>query len=197
VTIDNDFELSTLAVDALRGAYLRIRNVAAANRLWNLRLTDRDRRKLGSDFQTAYRDHGGTVGMWQKLHGGTVERAIVEANVKLQFLNDLDREWLLGELRETLKPPGSSVKPRWDPVHGELSLEGHIIRMVRPFRTPSNIQQILDQFRHHRWRKKVENPLGGQGQQQLHQALRTLNKGLQRISIHSEDGGKSIRWSDR
>jgi len=124
-------------------------------------------------------------------------RAIVDVSTKLQLLHNEDRVWLLEELGETLKPPGKSKKPCWDPDCGELELEGQIIRTVKTFRTPSNIQRILGEFQHRRWRKKVENPLKWQGQQQLHQALRSLNKGLQRIAFHSEDGGKSIRWSNR
>jgi len=135
--------------------------------------------------------------MWMKLRGGTAERAIVEVSAKLQLLHKEDRDWLLGELGETLKPPGRSDKPRWDPIGGELSLEGHIIRTVRTFLRPSNVQQILGEFQQRRWRRNIKNPLKQQCQQQLHQALRSLNKGLQRITFHSGDGGKSIRWSDR
>ena len=124
-------------------------------------------------------------------------RAIVDVSTKLQLLHNEDRVWLLEELGETSKWPGKNKRPFWDPDCGEIELEGQIIRTVRTFRTPSNIQRILGEFQLRRWRKKVENPLKGQCQQQLHQALRSLNNGLKQIDFHSEDGGKSIRWSNR
>ena len=196
MTTINEHHLPVPVVEKLRESLMRLKTITVANRLWNKGFSDQDRQKLGGDLHTAYKRFG-TVGMWRELRGGTLERAIVEASSKLSFLNDFDRDWLLGELGETLKPPGRSDKPRWDPIGGELSLEGHIIRTVRTFRRPSNVQQILGEFQQRRWRKKIENPLKEQRQQQLHQALRSLNKGLQRITFHSGDGGKSIHWTDR
>ena len=196
MTIVDDPDLPAPVVEKLRESLMRIKTFSAATRLWNKGLSDRDRQKLGGDLQSSYRQFG-TVGMWRKLRGGTVPRAIVDLSRELSFLDDFDRDWLLGELGESLKPAGKSKKPHWDPDRGEVTLEGHIIRKVRTLRNPTNVQLILDEFQKRRWCKKIENPLSGQIQQQLHEALRSLNTGLQQIAFHSERGGKSIHWSDR
>ena len=196
MTTINERDLPAPVIEKLKESLMRIKSFTAASWLWNKGLSDRDRQDLGGDLQTAHLQWG-TVGMWRKLRGGSMGRAIVDVSTKLQLLHKEDRVWLLKELGETPKWTGKNKKPCWDSDCGELELEGQIIRTVKTFRTPSNIQRILDEFQHRRWRKKVRNPLEWQGQQQLHQALRSLNKGLQRIAFHSEYGGKSIRWSNR
>ena len=108
-TID-ERDLPVSVVEKLRESLMRLKTFTVASRLWNKGFSDHDRQKLGGDLQTAYRRLG-TVGMWRELRGGTLERAIVEASSKLSFLNDFYRDWLLGELGETLKSPGRSDKP--------------------------------------------------------------------------------------
>ena len=61
---------------------------------------------------------------------------------------------------------------------------------------PSNIQRIVDAFQASQWSNRVDNPLP-HGQQQLHEALRSLNHDLKTIYFRSQEGGLAVIWERR
>ena len=60
-------------------------------------------------------------------------------------------------------------------------------------RNPSNIQQILDQFQLQLWPSRIDNPLESD-QEKLHQTLRSLNQGLEKIRFRAQEGGEAVIW---
>ena len=68
-----------------------------------------------------------------------------------------------------------------------------MIRPVRVLRNPSNIQHVLDSFESAGWPSRIDNPLG-LGQEQLHQTLRSLNRGLKAIRFHAQEGAEAVVW---
>lgn len=87
---------------------LRIKAAVSAARLWERVLTERDHQQLGGDLEKAWREHG-TAGMWAKLRGVSVERAVVDVARELNFLDDQTRRWLLRELGEIHDDPEEAI----------------------------------------------------------------------------------------
>lgn len=179
--------------DAIQDLYLRIQPPAAASLLWERVLTASERKKLGGDFQNCYARLG-TAGIWMQVRAVSRLRATLDVAHELGFLTDGDYRWLLRETGES--PPGAARRDRpvWNHGTGELRLGTRLLRRVRVMARPSNIQRVLDAFQAANWTTQVASPLT-HGQQQLHQALRSLNKGLKRIRFHSQGGAEAITWS--
>lgn len=76
---------------------LRIRPLAAGERLWERVLTEDDRLALGGDFLTAFGKYR-TAGMWAKLRGVSRERATVDVAHALGLMDGATHQWLLREL---------------------------------------------------------------------------------------------------
>jgi hypothetical protein len=173
--------------------YHRIQPFVSAARLWERVLHVRERQRLGDTVQHAYAAHG-TVGMWQKVRGGSDARGVIEVARALGFIDQTNYEWLVREIGERPKAIKQSLnKPTWDVRSGELCFQGQVIRKVRLMRRPSNIHRILDAFQTAKWKTQIANTLS-LDQQRLHQALRSLNTGLNSIGFHSARGGQVISW---
>ena len=136
--------------------------------------------------------------MWRRLHAVSQPRAILEVAHKLNLLSDLDLAWLMREIGEEISsspPPAPATSHlEWDASVGALKWGNDTIRQVRLQQNPNNLQQILDAFQEASWAPRIANPLR-LGPQQLHQALRSLNSGLDKIRFGSIEGGTAIVWS--
>ncbi len=134
--------------------------------------------------------------MWRQLRGVSQVRAVVDVAQVLGFLDETKRRWLLREVGEELPPHDLPDRPSWRPATGRLRWRKQVIRTVRILSRPSNVRMILDAFEEAGWPPRIKNPLrNGRDQQQLHQALRSLNKGLKKIHFHAQEGGRSITWT--
>ena len=80
-------------------AVLGIQPYFMADDLWNRRLSDADRRRLGGNLKEAYKAYG-TAGMWMRLRGVSRFRAVVEVAVALNVLDAQTGRWLLFNLGE-------------------------------------------------------------------------------------------------
>jgi hypothetical protein len=179
-------------VEELETQYLRLKAAASAARVWERVLSEQDRQSLGGDLNTCWRQLS-TVGMWMKLRGVSQPRAIAELAHKLGFIDQTSYQWLLREIGEKQDPQHPRDLPSWDESSGNLLWQTKVIRRIRVLASPSNIHIILDAFQRAKWKSKIKNPLR-LGQQQLHQALRSLNQGLKKIRFHAQEGGKAITW---
>ena len=84
-------------IQELRTQYLRIKAPLSAQRMWDRMLIEKDRERLGGDLQQAYWAHG-TAGMWMKLHGVALERAVIDVAFGIGCLDQSTRDWLLREV---------------------------------------------------------------------------------------------------
>lgn len=114
---------SSPVIEVLRDAWLRIHVPICAERLWQRHLTERDRQTLGGDLKIAFAKHGGTAGMWARLRGVSLERAVIEVAKRLNFLPEGDAQWLLREIGE--------------PADAEEAMEraiaaGHLVLVEQP-----------------------------------------------------------------
>lgn len=172
---------------------LRIKAFVSAGLLWQRVLTERERKRLGGDLQQSFAKLG-TVGMWRRVRGGSKVRAVIDVARALGFLYPSNYDWLLREIREKpTKTRDARDRPTWDKSSGELRFRGNVIRTVRIVANPSNVQKILDAFQAVNWKQEINNPLL-LGQQQLHQALRSLKANLNGIRFQSRMGAQSITW---
>ncbi len=180
-------------MEELQIQYLRIKAFVSAARLWERVLTNQERQRLGGELEGSYAKLG-TVGMWQAVRGGSDARAVIDIAQALGFLDQTGYHWLLCEIGDRpVRAQEPLHRPTWDAKEGELRLAGQVIRSVRVLGKPSNIQVILDAFQEAKWARQIRNPLR-LGQQQLHQALHSLNKSLRAIRFHSRSGGQIISW---
>lgn len=187
--------LSAEAADELETQALRIAPLVSARVLWEDVLTPKERKKLGGDFLSCY-ERLGTVGIWRRLRGGLAERAILEIALALEHIGNRRFKAMMREIGETPKVAKTNSKPDWN-GNGELSFNGALVRRIRVMERPTNIQRILDSFQAADWTQCIANPLSSAiapQQEQLHQALRSLNTGLRDLRFRSLEGGRSILW---
>jgi hypothetical protein len=181
--------LAPAVVDALRTAYARVKPFTSARRLWERVLSDDDKLQLGGDLQKSYKRLG-TVSIWMETRHVSFTRAVVEVAGEIGFLDESTYRWLLREIGDEPPQPG---RPFWDVTTGKLQLGKKVIRSVRVMSNPTNIHQILEEFQLQQWPSRVDNPFGSD-QQQLHQTLRSLNHGLEKIRFRAQEGGEAVTW---
>ena len=126
--------------------------------------------------------------------GISMEQAVIEVAEAVNLMDGGTAAWLRRELGLG-GPPSSPAadQPHWDADNGRLSFGGIEIRRVRIFRDPTNIQVILNDFEAAGWPTRIDNPLEVD-QQKLHQALRSLNRGLVMIRFRAQEGAQAIVW---
>ncbi|MFO0877885.1 MAG: hypothetical protein U0840_11070 [Gemmataceae bacterium] len=91
--------------------------------------------------------------------------------------------------------PGSSPEtPRWSKETGELFLGTTVIRTVRGEHIASTIVAILDGFERAGWPPVIDNPFGVKFTARRTDALRSLNRGLNRIQFRGTGEKGRIRW---
>lgn len=178
--------------EELQAQYIRVQAPASGELVWNRILNNQERQRLGGNFEQAFASLG-TIGMWRKLRRVSRLRAIVDIARALGLVHETSYRWLLREIGEDPDQPAAPDRPTWNGQKGELRWKKYLLRRVRVLAAPSNIQIILDTFQASGWAPQIKNPLG-RGQQQLHQALRSLNQGLKKIRFHALEGGQTITW---
>jgi hypothetical protein len=86
---------------------------------------------------------------------------------------------------------GRTPHPRWRPEVGELSLNDVVLKKIAVGRAV-NVAWILKQFEESGWPETIR--AAELKDDQLHQTLRSLNKGLTSLRFHSNGDGSAIRW---
>jgi len=102
-TTVNNPEPSPQALDEFENCRLRIKGFVSAKLLWDRYLSPGDRKRFDDDLEDAYKRLG-TAGIWARLRGVTIQRAVLDVAKKLQTLTDENYEWLLRESGEILDP---------------------------------------------------------------------------------------------
>ena len=178
----------------LHDALNRVSGWESAQRLWDRFLTNFEQTCLGNNLEEAYKQFGGAIGMWRKLHPVTKQRAIIELAYKFDFLTEPKRAWLLREIGEAEPLPASDVLS-WNRDTGELFYGKQLIRRIASPQRATNIVAILNAFQEEGWPRRIDDPLPrGSDTQRLREAIRTLNLGLERIHFRADGSGEGIIW---
>ncbi|MHB9049232.1 MAG: hypothetical protein ACYC35_25210 [Pirellulales bacterium] len=185
-------ELSQAARDALQSQLLRVKSWKVAAMVWDRVLTPQERRKLGENAARCHRDLG-TVGMWREVRGGSETRAVIDIAHQVGLMDETTRLWLLREAGEQAAQTVPQDRPTWCRDTGKLCRGDRVLRRLRPLQNPSNMQVMLDAFQSQDWPYRIANPLS-LGQQQLHETVRHLNKGLEGLRFHGQEGGGAVTW---
>jgi hypothetical protein len=188
--------ISRQVAEILETLRSRVRSGLIAAEIWDL-FTDSERDHLGGDLQASWKRLG-TVGMWMEARGGSLEQALVSVALAMELVNDRELRKLKRDLELDVEindrvAPTEVAQPTWDSQNGELRFGDRVIRKTRVLRNPSNLQRIVEAFHVAGWPIRIDNPLS-LGQEQLHQALRSLNKGLDAIRFRAQEGGRAIVW---
>jgi hypothetical protein len=211
------FRMSTLTLSLQQKKDLHVleanlRFWSDVERLWENILTADERTQLGGDLYATFKTFRSAWAIWQHLRGGSVLRAIIDANYHLGTLTQVTHEqWrrIIGEPIEydhtpTSGPNHNPDRPEWDAETGELRWHGEILRRLRLMRYPSALQRIVGAFQEANWRSVIPNPLltrsaaaARSENLTLHQVLRSLNRNLLRIRFHGQNGGHYVRWEPR
>ena len=85
-----------------------VNSVAAAHILWSLRWSEIEQGLLGGNFKRAYNKYR-TIGMWQHVHGGSMERAVIELGKTLGAITTGEYNWLLYGLDESADPEQARI----------------------------------------------------------------------------------------
>jgi hypothetical protein len=168
----------------------RLQIAPEADFVWNRLLSELERQRLGGNLETCFAQ-GGTIGIWMRARGVSRHRAILDI-AHQRGLDDATYNRLLRETGEEERRD-TRERPSWQRATGELRFNGSLVRVVRIFSRPSNIQLILDAFEDAGWPDTIPNPLGND-QQRLHQALRSLNRNRPRIRFRALSGAQYITW---
>lgn len=102
----------------------RLRALVSAQRIWDRTFTPAEREQLGGNFEQAYTDCKGTIGMWMKVRGVSLPRAIIEAAFALPVIDDTTRQWLLREISEGPKSLEDQLQ--------EAIAAGNLVLVERP-----------------------------------------------------------------
>ena len=86
----------------------RVNSVQVAKELWKFHFAPNERGQLGHNFESAY-DQYRTVGMWQKVRGGSVERAVLDVARVLSFIKPAVYDWLVDGLDESADPEQAKI----------------------------------------------------------------------------------------
>ncbi|MFM8803706.1 MAG: hypothetical protein ACKOK8_07325, partial [Planctomycetia bacterium] len=65
----------------------RVHGVLAANAVWAREFSDAERKSLGDDAYTAWKQYGGTAGMWAAVREVSRDQAIVQIAYALDWLD--------------------------------------------------------------------------------------------------------------
>lgn len=88
---------------------VRIKAALCARRLWDEVLTQSERQRLGGDLEALYRRHG-TAGIWMKLRGVSLGRAVVEVACELGLATEQSCGRLLRALGELQDDPDAMLQ---------------------------------------------------------------------------------------
>ena len=186
--------ISWEVANALNEARRKIGPATAADLVWRQLFTDVDRQRLGGNLEACW-PRLGTIRMWMQARGVSIERSIIEVAQGLGFLDEAKADRLLRAVGEEEQAARIPERPFWDSTQGHLRLAESTIRHVRVMNHPSNIQLILDAFQSAGWRPQIRNP-HGDDQHQLHLTLQSLNRGLEAIRFHAQEGGRAVTWAN-
>ncbi|MFM8709100.1 MAG: hypothetical protein ACKOHK_13750 [Planctomycetia bacterium] len=170
----------------------RVHGVLAAMAVWTRELSDAERKSLGDDAYTAWKQHGGTAGMWATVREVSRDQAIVEIAYKLDWLDTQTTNELLKALGAG---QGDARKPRWLKDRGELWFEAKIVRKIRATKRAKNVVAILSTFEDSSWPSQIDDPITSGGDSSTRRrVVETLNKDLKRIRFSCAGDGESFRW---
>lgn len=190
--------LSPTAMEELKTQAARVRLYQSALLVWHRLLTPEERNRLGGNPAEAWRRFG-AIGMWTEARGASPEQAVLDMALGIGHMSLANYDWLRRELGISSGPAAPAATPldvpSWDSASRELRFSGQTIRKVRVMREPSNVQRLLDAFEAQGWPPRIDNPLPGADEDQLHQALQQLKTKLSGITFSSQQGGKAVCWS--
>lgn len=180
--------ISDFAANWLRTGASRISPDDVAERVWDELFHAKDRAILGRDLNKAWKQSG-TAGMWMKTRGCSLEEAVIEIGEQFEFISVVTAKRLreeLGLLAAKGSKPSSTEKPRFDDSTGKLTFSGEPVRTLRLTANATNIRCVVRAFQAAKWRRKIKNPLNSQ--HQLHETLRSLNNGLEKLRFRATEG---------
>lgn len=170
----------------------RVHGVAAATAVWTQEFSHAERKTLGDDAYTAWKQCGGTAGMWATVREVSRDQAIVQIAYALDWVDTRTTNELLAALGIG---PGDVRKPRWLKDKGELWFERTIVRKIRSTARANNVVAILDAFEESNWPSQIDDPItiGGDSSTRR-RAVESLNTGLKRIRFSCAGDGESFCW---
>lgn len=174
----------------------RVQNIHLGWKIYQDYLTEDERHSMGT-FENAYpKDR--TVGLWMQAKRVGRERAIIDV-ARCFGLPEADYERLLNRMGEQRTAVSLGRRtPVWVKENHTLQFDGEVIKQVnRPNQARKQII-VLDAFQEEGWMSRIDDPLprprGDVDSRQLGEAVRSLKRGLQRITFRRDGTGKGICW---
>ena len=202
-------ELCPDVAEELREIALRVTQGLQAFRALRNILTDREWRQIEGELQEYFPStvslqagkkprplpHEYALRTLVRLRNISQPRAIIDLALANDLLTDAAYRRLLREIGEGEPEPAPTKRPVWDATTATLRFENTTLRTFKSPKRAKNLVGILDAFETGKWVTRVKNPL--EPGQQVHDAVKGLNRGLKKIIFHVQGDGQWLSWARR
>ena len=124
--------MSTVAQRAFAECFHRIQCPASAQRLWERHFSSDDRGRFEEGLVAAYGRYC-TAGLWARLRGVSLDRAVLDVGLRLGFLTQQDYDWLVREIGEF---------PTAEEAMAAAITAGHLVLVESPREAHWNSEEI-------------------------------------------------------
>lgn len=120
------------AQEVFAECFFRIQCPASAQRLWERHFSADDRGRFEEGLVAAYGRYG-TAGLWARLRGVSLDRAVLDVGLRLGFLIQQDYDWLVREIGEF---------PTAEEAMAAAITAGHLVLVESPREAHWNSEEI-------------------------------------------------------
>lgn len=110
--------------EELQRCELAVQTPVSAMRIWQRLLSALERDSLGGDFEKAYRQQNGAIGIWMRLRGVSQTRATIDLARALNHITEETQRWLLRATGEGADDPQESL--------AKAIAQGHLVLVETP-----------------------------------------------------------------
>jgi hypothetical protein len=126
-------------------------------------------------------------------HRLTLAQAIVRLASQHSGRDPASNNWMLEAIGQGPLPSSRPPEIAWIRERGELRVDGRIARIIRSLSIAKNIVSILDAFQRQNWPDRIASPFSDElTPQELHETVRSLNRGLQGLRFRCDGTGTGI-----
>ncbi|MGC4005259.1 MAG: hypothetical protein QM811_19925 [Pirellulales bacterium] len=177
--------ISKIYSDELRGYFYRINNALTEAQFWMTVFTNEERNRIeaSTELKEKLRTEYGMFEVYCIIRQKSINAAVITLSHDLGLMPEGIRKRLAREIHTegSTKAPIFNDRPTWMRATGNLFWGKRLIRRIR-LGVATNLPIILDSFQELEWPERINDPMPGPANnQRLHEAIKSLNRGLLQI----------------
>jgi hypothetical protein len=161
--------------------------------VYQLLVTDEERRKVGSFAEATRHREGTSIGMWMRAKQVSRHRAIIDL-ARHTGMPESEYDMYLRLLGEARVPVEMNRIPVWDRATKTLSFDGVPVKVFK--RNALSQIPLLEAFQKQNWVPRIISPLKKTGKTyastRLRDAVKLLNRGQGQVKIKFERDGTKV-----